>query len=105
MPKSTIARVTITICGLVVAALQLNTVAFGQQPEQQDLTIDAATRTQVIDGVLKRLNDSYVFPETARKMEQAIRERLSNKEYDQITSSKEFATKLTNDLQAVSQDR
>ena len=105
MSKSTIVRVAITICALVVAALQLNTVALAQQPELKDLTIDAATRTQVIDGILKRLNDSYVFPETAKKMEQAIRERVSNKEYDQITSSKEFATKLTNDLQAVSHDK
>jgi hypothetical protein len=32
------------------------------QPEQPDLTIDAATRTKVIDSILKRLNDSYVFP-------------------------------------------
>ena len=75
------------------------------QPEQPDLTIDAATRTKVIDGILKRLNDSYVFPEVAKKMEQSIRERLEKKEYDQITSAKQFATTLTNDLQAVSKDK
>jgi retinol-binding protein 3 len=38
-------------------------------------------------------------------MEQAIRDRVSKKEYDQITSAKEFATKLTNDLQEVSHDK
>ena len=77
---------------------------FAQQ-EQPDLTIDAATRTQVVDSILKRLNDSYVFPDLAKKMEQSIRDRVAKKEYDQITSSKEFATKLTNDLQAVSHDK
>lgn len=75
------------------------------QPEQPDLTIDAATRTKVIDNILKRLNDSYVFPETAKKMEQSIRERVDKKEYDQITSAKEFATRLTTDLQAISKDK
>ncbi len=75
------------------------------QQEQQDLTIDAATRTQVVDGILKRLNDSYVFPEVAKKMEQSIREKVDKKEYDQITSAKQFATTLTNDLQAVSKDK
>src|SRR5215510_10737993 len=75
------------------------------QPEQPDLTIDAATRTQVIDGILKRLNDSYVFPDVAKKMEQSIRERVEKKEYDQITSAKEFSKKLTDDLQAVSKDK
>jgi hypothetical protein len=91
--------------GLVLLVLQLTAVAVAQQPEQPDLTIDAATRMQVIDGVLKRLNDSYVFPEVAKKMEQSIRERVNKKEYDQVTSAKEFATKLTSDLQAVSNDK
>ena len=93
-------------CLAVVCTIAMSggAAAFAQQ-EQPDLTIDAATRTQVIDGILKRLNDSYVFPDIAKKMEQSIRERVAKKEYDQITSSKEFATKLTNDLQEVSHDK
>jgi hypothetical protein len=93
------------LAGLVLLVLQLTAVSVAQAPEQPYLTIDAAMRTQVIDGVLKRLSDSYVFPETAKKMEQAIRDRASKKEYDQITSAKEFATKLTSDLQEVSHDK
>ena len=94
------------------AILLLLTVTFActgaaqQGPmDQPDLAIDAATRTKVIDSILKRLNDSYVFPEVAKKMEQSIRERVDKKEYDQITSAKEFANKLTQDLQAVSNDK
>jgi len=93
-------RLTV-LCALACSCAAL---AFAQ-PEQPDLTIDAATRTQVIDGILKRINDSYVFPEVAKKMEQSIRERVEKKEYDQITSAKQFATKLTDDLQAVSHDK
>jgi C-terminal processing protease CtpA/Prc len=90
----------------VLCLLALSSAVVGcAQPEQPDLTIDAATRTQVIDSIFKRLNESYVFPDVAKKMEQSIRERLDKKEYDQITSAKEFATKLTNDLQAVSHDK
>ena len=85
---------TLSIAGVAMA-----------QPEQPDLTIDAATRTKVIDGILKRLNDSYVFPEISKKMETSIRERVDKKEYDQITSAKEFAKKLTEDLQAISKDK
>lgn len=101
MLKSVLSRAVITVGALVLAA----GAACAQMPEQPDLTIDAAARTKVIDGILKRLNDSYVFPDTAKKMEQSIRERVSNKEYDQITSAKAFATKLTEDLQAVSKDK
>jgi C-terminal processing protease CtpA/Prc len=89
------------ICLLTVSA----TAVALAQPEQPDLTIDAATRTQVIDGILKRLNESYVFPEVAKKMEQSIRERVNKKEYDQITGARQFATTLTKDLQGVSNDK
>jgi len=90
------------VLSLLMMSVSLIAVA---QPEQQDLTIDAATRSQVVDTILKRLNEAYVFPDVAKKMEQSIRERLQKKEYDQITSAKQFATTLTNDLQAVSHDK
>lgn len=73
--------------------------------DQPDLTIDAATRSAVIEAALKQLNDFYVFPETAKKMEQAVRERIGRKEYDQITSAKTLATTLQNHLQEVSHDK
>jgi hypothetical protein len=33
------------------------------------MTIEAAARAEVIDGVLKKLNEAYVFPEVAKKSE------------------------------------
>ena len=76
-----------------------------QGARQPDMTIDAATRTQVIDAILKELNDRYVFPEVAKQIETSIRQKAANKEYDAITSAEEFAKKLTEDLQAVSRDK
>jgi retinol-binding protein 3 len=78
----------------------------GQQGfKQPDMAIDAAARTQVIDAVLKELNDRYVFPEVAKQMETNVRQRIAGKEYDAITSAEEFAKKLTEDLQSVSKDK
>src|SRR5687767_13632180 len=97
----------IRLAVLLLLTLALANIA-GAQPgpmDQPDLTIDATTRTKVIDTILKRLNDSYVFPDVAKKMEQSFRERVDKKEYDQITSAKAFATKLTDDLQVVSKDK
>src|SRR6185295_19795795 len=99
MLNTTAAKVIFRVAILCSLALSVAAVGYAQQ-EQPDLTIDAAARTQVIDGILKRLNDSYVFPEVAKKMEQSIHERVAKKEYDQITSAKEFAVTLTKDLQA-----
>ena len=104
MLKITASKVIFRLAVLCLIALSVAAVGVAQ-PEQPDLTIDAATRTQVIDTILKRLNESYVFPEVAKKMEQSIRERVDKKEYDQITSAKQFATMLTKDLQAVSNDK
>ena len=78
---------------------------FAQQPPQPDVTIDAATRSAVIENLLKELNDGYVFAETAKKMETDVKGRLSAKEYDGMTSARAFAEKLTADLQAISKDK
>ena len=104
MFKKIVSRIIFRIALLCVLALS-GAAAACAQPEQPDLTIDAATRTQVIDSILKRLNESYVFPDVAKKMEQSIREHVAKKDYDQITSAKQFATTLTNDLQAISHDK
>ena len=83
-----------------------NIIIVAQQPNvPPDMTIDAATRTQVIESLFKDLNDAYVFPETAKKMEADVRRRMTNKEYDTLVSAREFAQKLTDDLQAISKDK
>lgn len=95
-----------TIASLAVLPLASPNDVRAQAPrELPDRQIDAAIRTQVIEAALKRLSDYYVFPERATGIEQAVRERVKNKEYEQITSAKEFARKLTADLQAVSRDK
>lgn len=91
------------ILGLFLALFVLVVAnAKGQQPDQ---TIDGTTRAQVIDAVLKELNNRYVFPEVAKQMETNIRGRINGKEYDSITSAEQFAKKLTEDLQSVSKDK
>lgn len=73
--------------------------------DQPDMQIDAQTRTAVIDRLVAELNDGYVFPETAKKMETDLRSRQKSGEYDGIASAQAFAKKLTDDLQSVSKDK
>jgi hypothetical protein len=103
-PKMRNIRSVITLIALAFTLCLQTTKA--QQPRgQPDITIDAAARAEVIDGVLKKLNEAYVFPEVAKKMEQAIRERVQKKEYDSVTSASKFAQALTTHLQEVSRDK
>jgi retinol-binding protein 3 len=68
-------------------------------------TIDAATRAHVIDGAAAQLNEFYVFPETAKKMEQAVRAHSKRGEYDSVTAGDAFANLLTKHLQEISHDK
>ncbi len=90
----------------VSAILLFGSMAMAQrQNDGPDMIIDAATRSAVIEGVLKKLNDAYVFPEVAKQMERSIRGRIAKKEYDQITSAKTFAVLLTTHLREISHDK
>jgi retinol-binding protein 3 len=72
-----------------------------------DLTfkVDAATRSRIIDASIAQLNESYVFPEVAKKMEVAVRARQKQGEYDAINDGNAFAAKLTENFQEVSHDK
>jgi hypothetical protein len=67
--------------------------------------IDAAERTRVIDGAIAQLNQAYVFPDVAKKMEEAVRARQKKGEYDAITDGNIFAVKLTDNFQEISHDK
>ena len=90
---------------LAFAALVIAVPLFAQGGDPgADRTIDAAERRTVIDGVINRLNEAYVFPDTAKAMERAIRARQRRGEYDRLTSARNFADSLTSHLRAVSHD-
>lgn len=68
------------------------------------MILDTATRMEVVEDVLRRLQASYVFPEAAQQMEQAIRARIQRQEYDGIASADELAQTLTTHLRLVRPD-
>jgi hypothetical protein len=103
--RQTAANLFLPALSFVVALASFNAAQQPRMPEQADMTIDAATRTEVIEGTLKSLREGYVYPEVATRMEQAIRERVSKKEYEGVTSAKQLAQMLTQHLQAVSRDK
>jgi hypothetical protein len=74
----------------------------GQPP---DKVIDTKIQLEIIDSVTQALNEIYVFPDVAEKMEKHLRQQYKKKAYKDITSLNEFAQKLTEDLQEISHDR
>jgi hypothetical protein len=80
--------------------------ADGQPPRApRDTVIDGATRAQIIDTLVARLDAGYVFPEKAAEMAKDLRARVARGDYNSLTSAIGFADTLTAHLQAVSHDK
>ena len=80
--------------------------AFGQfSPNQQDLQISTKEKTEIIDTIIKAVKNSYVFPEISLKIEAAIIKHQRQGDYSKITSSKDFADSISNQLVRISNDK
>lgn len=76
--KTSLCLATISVLLLVSSPPVLD----AQPPNADaDLTIDADTRSLVIDGVSKALTDFYVFPDVAGRMVQDLSQRRQRHEY------------------------
>jgi hypothetical protein len=96
------------IIGMIMTgALLMMPAASGhaQSQEPPDRTIDTALQAEIIDSVCAALNEVYVFPDVAKKMEQHVRKQYKEKKYGELVSLREFARKLTDDLREVCHDR
>jgi hypothetical protein len=71
----------------------------------ENVTMDAAERKKVIDGVVFELQENYVEPATAQQMADALHMHESKGDYEAISDGDAFAARLTRDLQDVSHDR
>ncbi|MGA8594361.1 MAG: S41 family peptidase [Bryobacteraceae bacterium] len=69
-----------------------------------NVTMDAAFRRRVIDGVNADLAEFYIDAALAKRMEEALDAHQKAGEYDSLTDGDAFAAQLTKDLRAVSHD-
>src|SRR5215212_5695891 len=67
--------------------------------------LDRAARVVIIDAILDKLRDAYIFPDKAETAAQAVRQRLENGAYDATVSGPDFAAALTAHLQAATRDK
>jgi C-terminal processing protease CtpA/Prc len=98
------------LCGelgaLLLAAVLLVSGASQAQGERgTGEPLNAATRAKMVERVSAALNEAYVFPDVAKKMEASIRQKLKAGAYDKLARPADFAEALTRDLQAVSKDK
>jgi hypothetical protein len=73
-------------------------------PDEADTPIDAPTRAAVIESLAVAVRDLYVFPDKGAELAKQLRRRAAQRQYDRITSSREFADSLTAHMQATTHD-
>ena len=94
---------------LAAVGLLTATLAFAQQvpgqAQQTDRRIDGAQRLALIDGVIREINQSYIFPALAKRVEAALRQHQQRGDYNAITSAEKFSSTVNDHMQAVTQDK
>lgn len=93
----------LTLTG-AVAATPVQQPPGEENKRESSLVVDHATRLEVIDTLVKKLNDHYVFPDKAKQIETALRQRQREGRYDAMSDGKQFAIQLTDDMRGVVRD-
>jgi retinol-binding protein 3 len=71
----------------------------------ENVRLDAVVRQRVIDAVGSSLKELYVYPETAQKMDEAVRDHEKRGDYHAVTDGDALAGLFTKHLQEVSHDK
>lgn len=74
------------------------------RPYLPEVAVDGAMRTETIDTLVARLDQHYVFPDTAKRIETLLRKRQHDGKYDALTHGEQFAAQLSADMASVAHD-
>src|SRR5690242_11890178 len=70
-----------------------------------DDTLNAASRLSVIDALLQKLHEHYIFPEVVSQIQASLRARLETGIYDQCSTPSLFCEMLSQHLEEISHDK
>jgi hypothetical protein len=88
-----------------VELFRLHALPLGASAPPLDVRVDAEKRAELVASIIANLNESYVFPDVARKMASGLRSRHDNGEYDGILDGDLLAATLAEELQEACNDK
>jgi retinol-binding protein 3 len=91
------------IFALLLCAIVIVPSGFGQKADAP--VLDAAKKQVIVDEIATLLNKNYIFADTAKKIEERLRARLSGGEYDKFARAGEFADAVSKDILEVGHDK
>jgi len=90
---------------LVLSSLLVLAVSQAIAAPAPTVELTSATRLEIVDALIAKLNANYVFPDKAKQAEAVLRQRQREGKYDGITDGKQLARQLSDDLEGVIQDK
>lgn len=99
-----IGRLALIMVGLIVSCFLSVSAQTVATPEQQAPSIDKKAKMEIIDSLSMALNEIYVFPEVAKKLEKHMRKQLKDGAYNDLNNTADFTRKLSEELREISKD-
>jgi hypothetical protein len=94
-----------SVLAVLFALLAVASPTHAQTAEPGQLpAMDSATRAAVVDSITAAIDSIYVLGEPAKQIVAALKQKLANGDYDEITDPAEFARTLYEDCQAINHD-
>lgn len=93
----------LTVIGAYATMPMWRPIWEAQRPRPK-VVVDSAMRVETVDTLVAKLNDHYVFPDKAMKIEAVLRQRQHEGKYDRMTDGEQLAKQLTDDLRGVAHD-
>lgn len=97
---TTLQKITLSAALIFCLSAQAQT-----PPSAKDIPMDTATKNAIIMNLNQEMQNKYVFPEIAEKVEKMLLKRQKNGDYQKITSAEAFASTLTEHLQSETRDK
>ena len=94
-----------TLLVLLVLALAAASAIAQQAQAPQPPAVDAAKKQAVVDEIAKLLNENYIFPETAKKVGDALQAKLKAGDFDKAADASSFARAVSAVILDVSKDK
>lgn len=90
---------------IILCSVFFSVTLIAQNSTENNITLSANEKKEVIDSFCSLLKKNYIFPEMADQMSQLVTGKLSRGDYNNITDPVQFAQQLTTDLQSISKDK
>jgi hypothetical protein len=90
---------------LIVTAILVLWISALFSQDAKAPTLDRAQKQAVVDEIATLLNKNYIFAETAKKLEEALRAKLAAGDFDNVNDAPAFAQAVSRLLLGVGKDR